>query len=196
MTAALIYLHGFRSGPQSAKVQALAARMREHGLGDALWCEQLSPVPFDAIAQATAQIEACLKKGIQPALAGSSLGGFYATWLANRHGLKAALINPFVPHAGFDNALFLGEHVPIYGGPAFHFTAAHAAQIAVLDTPTLRQPADFWLLAEEGDETLDVRQAVARYAGCRQTVLPGGNHSFTRWADYLDAVLRFTGLLA
>lgn len=196
MSATLIYLHGFRSGPQSAKVQALAARMRAHDLGDRLWCEQLSPVPFEAVAQATAQIEACLKQGQQPALAGSSLGGFYATWLANRYGLKAVLINPFVPHADFDNSLFLGAHAPIYGGPAFDFTAAHVQQIVALDTPTLRQPDDIWLLAEAGDETLDVRQAVARYASCRQTVLPGGNHSFTRWADYLDAVLRFTGLLA
>lgn len=191
---ALIYLHGFRSGPQSAKVQALAARMATLGLRDQLWCEQLSPIPFDAIAQVEAAIEACRKNGAAPALAGSSLGGFYATWLANKHGLKATLINPFVPHAGFDSSLFIGEHTPLYGGPAFRFTEAHAHQIAALDTPVLRQPEHFWLLAEEGDETLDYRHAVARYSASRQTVLPGGSHSFTRWDDYLDALLAFSGL--
>lgn len=194
MNATLIYLHGFLSGPQSVKVQMLAARMRERGLGDRLWCEQLSPEPFAAIAKAEAQIERCLESGLQPALAGSSLGGFYATHLANKHGLKAVLINPFVPHADFDSTLFIGEHQPLYGGPSFAFTAEHAAQIAARDTPVISRPQNFWLLAEEGDETLNYRHAVARYAGCRQTVLPGGNHGFTRWPDYLDPVIAFAGL--
>jgi len=190
----ILYLHGFRSGPQSSKVQALAARMAQRGLADQLWCTQLSPVPFEAIAQAEAQIEHCLKNGLQPALAGSSLGGFYVTYLAEKHGLKAVVINPFVPHAGFDQSLFIGEHEPIYGGSRFSFTVEHAGQIAALDTPRITRPQNFWLLAEEGDETLDYRHAVARYANCRQTVLPGGDHSFSRWEAYLDDVIAFCGL--
>lgn len=187
----IIYLHGFRSGPQSAKVQALAARMAQAGLASQLWCEQLSPVPFDAIAQVRAQIERC---DTPPTLVGSSLGGFYATYLAERFGVKAVLINPFVPHAGFKGESFLGEYQMIYSEERFNFTAAHAAQITVLDTPNLSQPDNFWLLAEEGDEVLDYQQAVARYKGSRQTVLPGGNHGFSRWNDYLDGVIAFAGL--
>lgn len=190
----ILYLHGFRSGPQSIKVQALAARMRERGLADHFWCEQLSPVPAEAIAQVGAEIAACRGRGVTPMLAGSSLGGFYATYLANRHGLRAVLINPFVPHAAFDPVLFLGEHEMLYAPVRFSFTAAHATQIAAMDTPVLTRPQDFWLLAEEGDETLDYRHAVARYAGSRQTVLPGGDHGFTRWEDYLDEVIAFAGL--
>lgn len=182
----ILYLHGFRSGPQSQKVQALAARMAQRGLADQLWCEQLSPVPFEAIAQAEAQI---VRSKAPPLLVGSSLGGFYATHLADKHGLPGVAINPFVPHAGFDQGLFIGEHRMIYSGELFRFTAEHAAQIDALDTPRLRRPEDFWLLAEEGDEVLDCRHALARYAGARQTVLPGGDHSFTRWADYLDEVI-------
>ena len=190
----LIYLHGFRSGPQSQKVQALAARMAQRGLGDQLWCEQLSPVPSEAIAQAEAQIAHCLKNGAQPALAGSSLGGFYVTHLAEKHELRTVVINPFVPHDAFDQSLFIGEHEMLYSGERFRFTETHAAQIAAMDTPALTRPQDFWLLAEEGDETLDYRHAVARYAGSRQTVLPGGDHGFTRWEDYLDEVIAFAGL--
>ena len=190
----ILYLHGFRSGPQSQKVQALAARMNARGLGDQLWCEQLSPVPFKAIAQAEAQIAHCLKSGHPPALAGSSLGGFYVTHLAEKHGLKCVAINPFVPHADFDQSLFMGEHEMIYSGERFTFSEAHAAQIAALDTPVISRPANFWLLAEEGDETLDYRHAVTRYAGCHQTVLPGGDHGFTRWEDYLDNVIAFAGI--
>lgn len=187
----ILYLHGFRSGPQSQKVRSLAARMEVLGLGGALWCEQLSSVPFEAIAQVEAQMARCAEP---PVLAGSSLGGFYVTYLAQRHGLRAVVINPFVPHAAFDPALFLGEHEMIYTGERFQFTAAHAAQIEALDVPAIRRPQDFWLLAEEGDEVLDHRMALTRYAGCRQTVLPGGDHSFTRWDDYLDEVIAFAGL--
>ena len=82
----------------------------------------------------------------------------------------------------------------LYSPQRFAFTAEHAAQIAALDTPVIRQPENFWLLVEEGDETLDYRHAVARYAGARQTVLPGGDHGFTRWEDYLDEVIAFAGL--
>lgn len=187
----ILYLHGFRSGPQSQKVRSLAARMQARGLGGELWCEQLSPVPFEAIAQAEAQIARCAEP---PTLAGSSLGGFYVTYLAQRHALRAVLINPFVPHEAFDPSLFLGEHEMIYTGERFRFTAAHAAQIEAMDVPAIRRPQDFWLLAEEGDEVLDHRVALVRYAGGRQTVLPGGDHSFTRWEDYLDEVIAFAGL--
>lgn len=188
----IVYLHGFRSGPQSGKVRALAERMATFGLADQLWCEQLPCVPAEAIAVVEAQIARC---ATPPTLVGSSLGAFYATWLAERHDLKAALINPLVLHEGLDPALFLGEHEMIYTGERFTFTPEHIAQIVALDTPALSQPSRFWLLAEEGDETLDYRQAVKRYAGARQTVLPGGNHGFTRWNDSLDEVLRFAGLL-
>ena len=82
----------------------------------------------------------------------------------------------------------------LYTPVRFNFTTEHAAQIAALDTPKISHPENLWLLAEEGDETLDYRHAVTRYAGCRQTVLPGGDHGFTRWEDYLDAVIAFAGL--
>lgn len=187
----ILYLHGFRSGPQSQKVRSLATRMEALGLGDQLWCGQLSPVPFDAIAQAEAQIATCKTP---PTVVGSSLGGFYATWLAQRHGLRAVLINPFVPHEAFDQSLFIGEHEMIYSGERFRFTEAHAMQIAALEVPRIARPENFWLLAEEADEVLDCRVAVTRYADCRQTVLAGGDHSFTRWDDYLDAVIAYAGL--
>jgi len=188
----IIYLHGFRSGPQSVKIQALAARMAQRGLAAELWSGQLPPVPFEAIAQ----IEALLpRSATPPTLVGSSLGGFYATHLAEKHALRAVVINPFVPNAAFDPDLFLGEHEMIYPPKSrFTFTAEHAAQVAALDVPVISHPENFWLLAEKGDQTLDYRQAVTRYAGGRQTVLPGGEHGFSRWEDYLDAVIAFAGL--
>jgi len=124
-------------------------------------------------------------------LVGSSLGGHYANHLAEKHGLKAVLINPAVT-ASLDLGLFVGDHANFHTGEAFTFTAAHAGQLkAQVRRPT---PERYWLLAETGDEVLDVRQAQAFYAGCRQTVLPGGDHSFTQFPEYIPQIIEFAGL--
>ncbi len=126
-------------------------------------------------------------------LVGSSLGGFYATWLAEKYAAKAVLINPVVV-AAIQLERYLGPQTWLYSGEPFEFTRQHIVEMRALAVQRLADPARYWLLAEEGDETLDYRQAVARYAGARQTVLSGGDHSFTRWEDYLDEVLAFAGL--
>jgi predicted esterase YcpF (UPF0227 family) len=188
----ILYLHGFTSGPQSRKVQALAARLAQHGLEDRLICPQLPASPAAAIALA----EDILQKvgaGGTATLVGSSLGGYYATYLAEKHGLKAVLVNPAVV-AAIELERYLGPQTWLYSGEAFNFTLQHIAELRALEVPALADPSRYWLLVEEGDETLDYRQAVARYAGAKQTVLPGGDHSFTRWDDCLDEILTFAGL--
>ncbi|MDO8959404.1 MAG: YqiA/YcfP family alpha/beta fold hydrolase [Rhodocyclaceae bacterium] len=189
----ILYLHGFTSGPQSKKVQALAARMAERGLGDRLIAPQLPASPAAAIALADALIAKVGAGGTALTLAGSSLGGYYATHLAEKHGLKAVLINPAVV-AALELERYLGPQTWLYSGETFDFTRRHIAELAALEVSRLADPRHYWLLAEAGDETLDYRHAVARYAGARQTILPGGDHSFTRWDDYLDEVLAFAGL--
>ena len=184
----LLYLHGFTSGPESHKAVALRERMEARGLGDQFTCPQLPPTPAAAIALAESLIE---RHGVT-ALVGSSLGGYYATWLAERHNLKAVLVNPaVVAHLSIEK--YLGPHRFIYSDESFEFTRQHVEELRAIDVPTLTRPENFWLLLETGDETLDYRHAVVRYAGCRQTVLEGGDHSFTRWNDFLDPVIDFAG---
>lgn len=166
--------------------------MAERGLGDWLIAPQLPASPAAAIALAD-DIIAKLGAGRTATLVGSSLGGFYATHLAEKHGLKAVLINPAVV-AAIELERYLGPQTWLYTGESFEFTRQHIEALRALEVPHLADPSRYWLLAEEGDETLDYRQAVARYAGAKQTVLPGGDHSFTRWEDYLDEVLAFAGL--
>ncbi|HLA34467.1 MAG TPA: YqiA/YcfP family alpha/beta fold hydrolase [Rhodocyclaceae bacterium] len=182
----MLYLHGFTSGPPSHKAQALKQRMQERGLGERFICPQLPASPKDAIALAERLIHRHAIRGV----VGSSLGGFYATWLAERFDLTAVLVNPAVV-AHLSLPKFLGVHRWLYTGEAFEFTVQHAAELRALHCNPLRQPQRFWLLAETGDETLDYRHAVAYYAGAQQTVLPGGDHSFTRWTDYLDPVIDY-----
>jgi predicted esterase YcpF (UPF0227 family) len=196
----IVYLHGFTSGPPSRKVQTLAARMAQRGLADRLICPQLKASPAESIAL----IETLLQKvgaGRMkcPAwgtatLVGSSLGGYYATHLAEKHGLCAVLVNPAVV-AALELERYLGPQTWLYTGEPFEFTRQHIAELRALEVPTLANPARYWLLAEEGDETLDYRQAVARYAGAKQTILPGGDHSFSRWDDYLDDILAYAELI-
>jgi hypothetical protein len=190
----ILYLHGFRSAPASTKARALAARMGELGLGDAFWCPQLPVSARAAMTLVEGQIDHCRAAGgPAPTLVGSSLGGYYATWLAERHDLKAVLVNPAVL-APLSLEPYLGRQTNLYTGEAFDFTEAHIRELRELEVPVLTRPQRYWLLVETGDEVLDYRDAVARYAGARQTVLPGGDHSFTRWGDYLDEILRFAGL--
>jgi predicted esterase YcpF (UPF0227 family) len=192
--ASILYLHGFTSGPQSHKAQTLAARMTQLGLADRLSCPQLPASPAAAIALADGVVRQKLGSGETVTLIGSSLGGYYATWLAEKHGLKAVLVNPAVV-AAIELERYLGPQTWLYSGEPFEFTRHHIEELRALEVPQLADPARYWLLAEEGDETLDHLQAVRRYAGARQTVLPGGDHSFTRWDDYLDRILAFAGLL-
>jgi hypothetical protein len=186
----ILYLHGFTSGPQSAKSQALRERMVARGMADQFICPQLPAAPADAIALAEDVIARKVSRGEAPALVGSSLGGYYAAHLAEKHGLKAVLVNPVVA-GSLDVAHFVGPQRFLYTGEAFDFTLDHVAQLKALDVPKPTRPERYWLLAEAGDEVLDYRAAVAHYAGARQTVLPGGDHSFTRWTDYLDDVIGF-----
>ena len=188
MSGTILYLHGFTSGPQSHKAQALAARMNERGLGDRFICPQLPAAPKEAITLAANLAEL----HDVDAVVGSSLGGYYATWIAETRNLRAVLVNPaVVAHLSLQK--YVGPQRWLYTGESFEFTLDHVKQLREIEVPVLARPERFWLLAEEGDETLDYRDAVRRYAGARQTVLPGGDHSFTRWDDYLDAIIDFAG---
>ena len=184
----ILYLHGFRSSPASVKARQLGAHMDRLGLGHRFVCPALAAEPAAAITQA----EALIKAANSPVtVVGSSLGGYYATWLAERHDLKAVLINPAVV-AHLSLAAYLGPQTNLYTGETFILTEAHIRQLQAIEiaSPT---PERYLLLVEEGDEVLDYRQAVARYAGARQAVLPGGDHSFTRFAEYCTPILEFAG---
>jgi predicted esterase YcpF (UPF0227 family) len=186
----IVYLHGFCSSPQSNKACCLKAHMEARGLGNEFCCEQLPVSPRQAIAFAEGQILASR----QPVtLVGSSLGGYYATHLAEKHGLKAVLVNPAVV-AHLSLAELVGPQTNLYTGEQFEFRPEYVDELRAIEVPRLTQPENFLLLVETGDEVLDYRQAVSRYAGCRQVVLEGGDHSFTRFADYLDSILEFAGM--
>jgi predicted esterase YcpF (UPF0227 family) len=183
----ILYLHGFRSSPASHKARLLHDRMVQRGLASHFWCEQL---PF-APQEAEALIERVIAAAPTPhTLVGSSLGGLYASVLAQRWGLPAVLINPAVL-ASVTLEAYIGTQTHLHTGQAFEFTAAHIDHLRRLEAEPLTDLSHTWLLVEAGDEVLDATAAVKRFAGAKITLHEGGDHSFTRFADYLDEIIDF-----
>jgi len=186
----LIYLHGFNSSPGSHKAQLLQRYMQEHGLGEHYCCPAL-PVPgLRAIALVESEIARHARASVT--LVGSSLGGFYATYLAERHDLRAVLINPAVyPHE--DLRAYLGTQRNLYTQQQYELGEEHLRQWQRLYLPTVR-PQHYLLLLETGDEVLDYRQAAEKYRGARQIVIEGGDHSFRSFPEHIPLILEFAGL--
>jgi predicted esterase YcpF (UPF0227 family) len=185
----LIYLHGFRSSPQSFKARLMAARLQALGRGDDFFCPSLPVSPREAIAAILADLEP------QPrdTLIGSSLGGFYATWLAEQCGCRAVLLNPAV-HPAVGLASQVGEHSLYHGGGHFRFERHYLDELRALQVPAISRAQRYFLVAATGDEVLDWREMVAHYPGARQRIIQGSDHGLSDFADYQDEVLAFAGV--
>jgi hypothetical protein len=186
----IVYLHGFNSSPQSHKAQAMARYLAARGLSAHYACPALPPLASEAIAA----VEALLAQqpGARFCFAGSSLGGYYATYLAEKHGARAVLLNPAIePHVGL--RAYLGEQRNLHTGEPYQLTEAHLRGWAQLWVPRVT-PARYLLIVETGDEVLDYRRAVARYAGAEQIVVPGGDHSLQSFERHLPRIVEFAGL--
>ncbi|MFN3544228.1 MAG: YqiA/YcfP family alpha/beta fold hydrolase [Thiobacillus sp.] len=183
----IVYLHGFNSSPASGKARQLGEHLAALGRADDYLCPALANSPRDAIAQ----VEAALAPHRGPVtLVGSSLGGFYATHLAEKHGWKAVLVNPAVhAHRLLRNALGLQKNW--HTGETWELTEAHLAELAALDVPAITRPDRYLLLAQTGDEVLDYRDAVAYYAGARHIIEEGGDHGFVGFERHFQTILDF-----
>jgi len=184
----VIYLHGFRSSPKSFKAQLLAHRMADLGRAAQFDCPALPVSPAEAVAGVLA--------GLDPAdtLIGSSLGGFYATWLAERTGCRAVLLNPAVrPAAGL--AAYLGEQPLWHGGGSMVLEPGHLDELRALEVGGITRPERYFLVAATGDELLDWRDMVAHYPGARHRVIPGSDHGLSDFAEHQDEVLAFAGII-
>jgi predicted esterase YcpF (UPF0227 family) len=186
---AILYIHGFNSSPQSAKAQQLAAHLARHHPDTRCSAPALPNDP----ARAIALLEQAIVELGQPLLLGSSLGGCYATYLAEKHRLRAVLVNPAVrPWRLF--AGYLGPQVNHYTGEHWELTAVHVEALRALEVPAISRPEDFLVLLQTGDETLDWRDAADYYRDCSLLRQLGGSHGFDNFADVLPLIYRFAGL--
>ncbi len=186
----IVYLHGFRSSPQSFKARLLAARLTDAGRAGEWLCPTLPVSPAEAIAQVEHDIAAQARPGEKIALIGSSLGGYFATHLAEKHGWHAALLNPaVVPDR--DLSKYLGEQPLWHGGGSIVVEPRHIAELRALAVARITQPQRYYLLAATGDEVLDYREMLAHYPGVATHLIEGSDHGISEFADYVDEVIRF-----
>ena len=184
----IVYLHGFRSSPASIKATRLRAYVEAMPSPPVLHVPALQHRPAAAVREVAEWVERNACGDV--AFVGSSLGGFYATHLAERFGARAVMINPAVrPYEALASSL--GVQTNMYTGEAFEVTRGHMDELHALAVTRIGNPARYFLLVETGDEVLDYREAVAFYAGAWQYVRGGGDHAFIDFEAQLLAIMRF-----
>lgn len=187
---ALIYIHGFNSSPASLKARQTDEWLSLYHPHIPFFCPKLSNEPDRAIRQLQDLIESISGP---TGLVGSSMGGYYATWLAERYELPAVLINPAVKP--YELMLdYLGANTNYHTGERYVLEQRHVDEVRLLEVATPLHRERYWVLLQSGDEVLDYRQAEARYAGCRMTLERGGDHSFQHYERYLPAIYEFLQL--
>jgi predicted esterase YcpF (UPF0227 family) len=200
-TTHLLYLHGFRSSPQSTKAQQLGHRVRSQHPGVDWWCPALPVSPHAAMRLLLDGVADWPRE--QMVVVGSSLGGFYARVLSHRLGCRSALINP-AAHPARDLQRHIGEH-PAWHDPheRVHFEAAFIDElrqwedtlpqaVAVSDGERQRH----WAILAQGDEVLDWREMQAFCAHAQVRLLPGSDHALSDFEDHMNALMDFLNLTA
>lgn len=192
MAPLIVYLHGFRSSPHSVKAQAMvrAVAALPAASRPALVVPDLGHRPAAAIRHVLDIVARERDPGAPLAFVGSSLGGYYATHLAERLGARAVLINPAI-RPFQDLEPYRGTQTNLYTGESFEVTNEHFDELRALAVPRITLPGRYFLLVQTGDEVLDYREAVAFYGGAWQYVQGGGDHAFQGFDAQIPAILRF-----
>ena len=196
----ILYLHGFRSSPVSFKARLMAQELARRGLaGPRDWqCPQLPASPRQALDLSLQLARDLLQGADHPrrlTIVGSSLGGYYATWLAERLQCKAVLLNPAV-EAARDLATQVGQHHMYHSDTPFEFRAEYVDELATARVAAITQPDRYFLVAATGDEVLDWREMRDHYAGAWQHIIEGGDHGISDFEHYLPGVLAFADAAA
>ncbi len=186
----IVYLHGFNSSPKSVKGRAIARVAEALPDPPRFHLPALAHHPEQAMREVCAWVDSAVVDRSNLALVGSSLGGFYATWLAEHYGARAVVINPAIRPAA-DLRPFLGRQRNPHTGFEYDVTPAHFAELAALEVARITRPERYFLLVRTGDELLDWRVASMFYAGAFQYVAGGGDHGWEDFGVEIGSVLRF-----
>jgi len=185
----VLYLHGLNSSPESFKAQQLIKHWQQAGLPpDKL---HVPALPNDPL-QAMAELELWIADNSNTVLIGSSLGGYYATFLAEKYNCKALLINPAVqPCLRFHE--YLGPQHNFHTGETWYMTKDYVHALAQLETAPPQDSERYWVWLQTGDETLDYRDAETFYRHCRLDIREGGDHSYQGFTERIPELLAFAG---
>lgn len=184
----ILYLHGFRSSPQSMKARLMAPHFA--ATDHRFICPQLPASPAAAMEIACEFIEDRGDAARDWAVIGSSLGGYYATWLAERYRCRAALLNPAV-RPDIDLGAHVGGLTAFHSDEPFEFKPEYLHELAALRVERISRPERYFLLAATGDKVLDWRQMRDHYTGAQQHIIEGSDHGISEFADYVQEVAEF-----
>ncbi len=187
----LLYLHGFRSSPLSTKARLTAAWVQHHRPEVTWWCPQLPPSPAAAMRMLAERLADW--PAARTGVIGSSLGGFYATAVAERIGCRAVLLNPAVEPAR-DLARVVGATTAWHSDERFEFRAEYLDELRALRPTGLTRLQRYFAIIAKGDEVLSWTEMNARYRGCRVELLEGGDHALSDYDVHLPQVAAFLGL--
>jgi uncharacterized protein len=193
--ATLVYLHGFNSSPRTVKGRKLAAAAAALSDPPRIYIPALHHRPGTAMREVCAWVDESVADRATLSFVGSSLGGYYATWLAEKYAARAIVINPAVRPATALVA-YSGPQRNLHTGESWELTPEHFTELEALSVAHLTRMERYFLLMRSGDELLNWREAVARYAGAWQYVLGGGNHGWEDIDGEIPSLLRFAGVSA
>lgn len=188
----LLYIHGFNSSPQSHKATILKQWLAQHHPGIVYEVPYLRPYPAEAVSQLETLVKLYLSRKEPVALVGSSLGGYYAAWLAEKYHLRAVLVNPSVRPFELLSR-YIGENKNYHNNDHYVFEQQHVDELLAFYVPIHRQPQDLLLMVQTGDEALDFKEATAKYVASQNIIEYGGDHGFRdfeRWFPYIMHFLK------
>jgi hypothetical protein len=184
----ILYLHGFRSSPRSIKARQLATRLDGRGLGGGFRCPQLPASPRAAAALIDTIVR---ERDARPlAIVGSSLGGYYATWAADRVDCRLVLLNP-ATRPDRDLERHLGRQTVYHSDETVDIEPSFLDELKALRVGPVAHPGRCLLVAATGDTLLDWREMVARYPDVHQRIIEGSDHGLADFGDYIDDVIDF-----
>ena len=184
----LIYLHGFRSSPASFKASLMRSCFTEAAMADRFCCPQLPMSPKASLAL----IDALYKPTARDVFVGSSLGGLYAHWLAERYGSRCVLLNPAI-YPARKLASYIGPVKAYHDDQDLQWTENDVQELISIESVAITDPDRYLLVAATGDELIDWRDMTARYANTQQIIVEGNDHALSCFAQYLHQVLAFAG---
>lgn len=187
----ILYLHGFRSSPQSFKARLLGDRLKALGWENDYACPHLPASPRKAAALALELLSGA--DAAKSTAIGSSLGGYYATWLAEQTGCRAVLLNPAVKPPR-DLEKYVGVTTEYHSDAPFEFKHEYIDELHALAVDRITRPERYYLIAATGDEVLDWREMVAHYPGAPQRIVEGSDHGLSDFGKYVGDVLNFCGV--
>lgn len=189
----LLYLHGFNSSPNSHKAQLITQHMHESDSLDLLICPQIPAIPEEARLFLEKLVEDTLDC-YHLSFAGSSLGGYYATYLAEKYSGSAVLVNPSVrPYETL--RAYLGENKFYFDDGIWEFDESHIQQLKDMDVDSITEAERYLVLLQTGDETLDYREAEVKYKNAQCITEQGGDHSFVGFERFVPKIMQFSKIL-